>query len=126
MKTKTYYKGVKGKKYGIYNTMEGRFQFQICEDTPMLAEARLHQILGEDAKKWRFEPRVIKDVQVSIGTSELQSCPFCGEAIAIKIEHGSPHYPWSNHRVRCKSCFAASGWFGTEEEAIEAWNRRTT
>lgn len=27
----------------------------------MLAMARLHQRLGHDAKKWRFEPRVLPD-----------------------------------------------------------------
>ena len=33
------------------------FQFDIREDTPMLAVARLYQKIGDDAKKWRFEPR---------------------------------------------------------------------
>ena len=61
MKKNTYYKGVKGKKYGIYNTVAKKFQFGICEDTPMLAEARLFQLLGEDAKKWRFEARMLPD-----------------------------------------------------------------
>lgn len=59
MKKNTYYKGVKGEKYGIYNTVAKKFQFGICEDTPMLAEARLFQLLGEDAKKWRFEARML-------------------------------------------------------------------
>lgn len=35
------------------------FQFGICEDTPMLAEARLFQKIGDDARKWRFEPRML-------------------------------------------------------------------
>lgn len=61
MKKNTYYKGVKGKKYGIYNVAAKKFQFGICEDTPMLAEARLFQILGEDAKKWKFEHRMLPD-----------------------------------------------------------------
>lgn len=61
MKKNTYYRGVPGKKYGIYNTVAKKFQFGICEDTPMLAEARLFQILGEDAKKWKFEPRMLPD-----------------------------------------------------------------
>jgi len=37
------------------------FQFGICEDTPMLAVARLYQKIGDDAKKWRFEPRMLPD-----------------------------------------------------------------
>lgn len=54
-----YYRGWKGQKYGIYNTKAKRFQFGICEDTPMLAEARLFQMIGDDARKWRFEPRAL-------------------------------------------------------------------
>jgi hypothetical protein len=54
-----YYRGQKGKKYGIYNTMAKCFQFGIREDTPMLAEARLFQMIGDDARKWRFEPRAL-------------------------------------------------------------------
>ena len=54
-----YYRGQKGKKYGIYNTSAKCFQFGICEDTPMLAQARLFQMIGDDARKWRFEPRAL-------------------------------------------------------------------
>lgn len=61
MKKSTYYRGIPGKKYGIWNCVAKKFQFGICEDTPMLAEARLFQKLGEDAKKWRFEPQVLPD-----------------------------------------------------------------
>lgn len=61
MANDTYYRGVKGKKYGIWNDVKKEFQFGICEDTPMLAVARLHQKLGPDAKKWRFQPRMLPD-----------------------------------------------------------------
>lgn len=54
-----YYRGEKGKKYGIYNTAAKCFQFGISEDTPMLAQARLFQMIGDDARKWRFEPRAL-------------------------------------------------------------------
>ena len=57
MKRDVYYLGVPGVKYGIWNTVQKRWQFGICEDTPMLAEARLFQKIGDDARKWRFEPR---------------------------------------------------------------------
>ena len=57
MEKKEYYHGKPDTKYGIYNTVTKRFQFGICEDTPKLAEARLFQKIGEDARKWRFEPR---------------------------------------------------------------------
>lgn len=49
--------GKPGVKYGIYNTSAKMFQFGICEDTPMLAEARLWQKIGDDARKWRFEAK---------------------------------------------------------------------
>ena len=61
MRPETYYRGVPGKKYGIWNCSAKCFQFNIREDTPMLAMARLHQKLGHDAKKWRFEPRMLPD-----------------------------------------------------------------
>ena len=53
----TYMRGKEGKKYGIYSTMTKQFVFGIAEDTPMLAEARLFQKIGDDARKWRFEAR---------------------------------------------------------------------
>lgn len=59
MKRSTYYHGIPGKKFGIYNTSAKEFQFGICEDTPMLAVARLFQKIGDDANKWRFEPRML-------------------------------------------------------------------
>lgn len=57
MKREIYYRGQNGIKYGIWNGMKKCFQFGICEDTPMLAEARLYQKIGDDARKWRFEAR---------------------------------------------------------------------
>ena len=57
MKRDTYYRGVPGIKYGIWNASRKCWQFGISEDTPMLAEARLFQKIGDDARKGRFEPR---------------------------------------------------------------------
>lgn len=54
-----YQKGKDGVKYGIYNSVTKKFQFNICEDTPMLAEARLFQLIGDDAYKWRFKVKPI-------------------------------------------------------------------
>lgn len=59
MKRETYYRGISGQKFGIWNSAKKCFQFGICEDTPMLAEARLYQKIGHDAKKWRFEPKML-------------------------------------------------------------------
>ena len=58
MKRDTYYYGA-GMKWGIYNTVSKEFQFGICEDSPMLAEARLFYKIGDDARKYRFEARVL-------------------------------------------------------------------
>lgn len=65
MGRETYYRGVKGKKYGIWNATQKCFQFGICEDTPMLSMARLYQKLGDGARKWRFEPRMLPDKKES-------------------------------------------------------------
>ena len=64
-----YYHGKPDTKYGIYNTVAKCFQFGISEDTPMLAVARLHQKIGDDAKKWRFEPRPLPDKLVVHSTT---------------------------------------------------------
>ena len=61
MKRDVYYRGKPGKKFGIWNDVKKEFQFGICEDTPMLAEARLFQKLGDDARKYRFQPRMLPD-----------------------------------------------------------------
>ena len=47
-----------GKKYGIYNTCAGEFQFtDICEDTKGRAMRKLFKKIGNDARKWRFVPK---------------------------------------------------------------------
>ena len=51
--------GKKDVKYGVYNSVKKEFQFGICEDSPMLAQARLHYYIGDNAKKWRFELKPI-------------------------------------------------------------------
>ena len=55
MKYSTYQYGIKGVKWGIWDSSKKQFVFNICEDTPMLAKARLHQKIGDDARKWTFE-----------------------------------------------------------------------
>lgn len=57
MKKEIYQRGIQGKKWGIWNSMKKEFQFGICEDSPMLAEARLFYKIGDDARKYRFEIR---------------------------------------------------------------------
>ena len=74
-----YYRGKKGQKYGIYNSLRRSFQFGICEDSPMLAEARLFYLIGDDAHKWRFkvkplppDGRTIKQVIFDEGSEDTE------------------------------------------------------
>lgn len=64
MKRNTYYHGVLGVKYSIWNASRKCWQFGICEDTPMLAEARLFQKIGDDARKRRFESSPLPKARV--------------------------------------------------------------
>ena len=59
MKRGEYYRGRNGRKYGIWNTAKKCFQFGISEDSPMLAEARLFFMIGDDARMWRFTVKAI-------------------------------------------------------------------
>ena len=59
MRRLVYIRGIPNRKWGIWNKERKQFQFDIREDTPMLAEARLFQIIGEDARKWKFEVKML-------------------------------------------------------------------
>lgn len=48
--------------YGIYNTKKKEFQFGICEPSKKKARDKLFKKIGNDARKWRFEIREIKEV----------------------------------------------------------------
>lgn len=50
----TYTKGKNNIKFGIFNTHTKQFEFDICEDTPMLAEARLFYLIGEKAMDSKY------------------------------------------------------------------------
>lgn len=53
---------------------------------------------------------------------ELKQCPFCGGE--AKIGYEKYWQPRVSRRIICTKCYSSSGWYSTEEEAIEAWNRR--
>lgn len=59
MKRTTRMYGIKGRKFGIWDSTQHKFVWGICEDTPMLAEARLWQCIGDGARKWRYEARIL-------------------------------------------------------------------
>lgn len=57
-------------------------------------------------------------------TTTLKPCPHCGG----KAKVGCEKYwqPRVSRRIICTKCYSSSGWYGTEEAAIEAWNRRVS
>ena len=52
--------------------------------------------------------------------AELKPCPFCKSEDVYLVSETEIEYNW----VYCKNCEAAGPMKETEEEAIEAWNRR--
>lgn len=54
-----YFRGNQNCHYGIWNNCKKEFQFGICEDSPMLAEARLFYLIGDNARKYRFVAKQI-------------------------------------------------------------------
>lgn len=57
MKNQIYWHGIPGSQWGIWDRQLNAFRDDVREDTPMLAQARLYQILGQDAKLYRYEAR---------------------------------------------------------------------
>ena len=60
---------------------------------------------------------------------ELKPCPFCGnEEVTLIVRKGKQGWR-DRFLVLCSyddyGCGAGRGWYHYEEEAIEAWNRRT-
>ena len=57
--------------------------------------------------------------------NDSAGCPFCGKNAAVDTLNYTGCKPVL-FRIRCPECKAAAGWYGTEEEAWAAWNRRVT
>lgn len=117
MKRERYMYGVRGEQYGIWNTVKKCWQFGICEDTPMLAEARLFQRIGDDARKWRFEVRVLpvemrKAKPDPLLLAELQRKDRELKLLGRSVRHGRWVKPvpgdGENH---CSVCKAPQPWF---------------
>lgn len=49
--------------------------------------------------------------------SDLKPCPFCGKPKALLEGY---------YHVRCTACQAQTGFFPTQQEAIDAWNCRAS
>jgi Lar family restriction alleviation protein len=60
--------------------------------------------------------------------SETLKCPFCGGEAKIKCGEIVNRYNtavYRHYHVECMSCGVDTRNFDTDDEAIEAWNRRT-
>lgn len=52
---------------------------------------------------------------------ELKPCPFCGGKAELNV------YPFdtrNEYQVECENCFCQTYVYDTEQDAIEAWDRR--
>ena len=59
MRRTIYQQGVPNTFWGIWDSRECKFVSGICEETPMLAVARLFQRLGDQAKNGLYSPRML-------------------------------------------------------------------
>lgn len=60
---------------------------------------------------------------------EMKQCPFCGETGPVKIVIRKGKDGWRDrYCVRCDyddgGCGSESGWYHSEYEAVESWNKR--
>lgn len=53
--------------------------------------------------------------------NELKPCPFCGGEATLLQTFGADR----PYHILCW-CGGRVGWFVTDQEAVDAWNRRTT
>ena len=59
--------------------------------------------------------------------TSLKPCPFCGSNnVAAEEEYSSDcGYSFGGHSVVCNDCETQTKHYETQEEAVEAWNKRT-
>ena len=61
-------------------------------------------------------------------SEKLKPCPFCGSNGQVRYDYGVLRGEYSGYYVQCSNsyCTAYSLFapFSTEQEAVEAWNRR--
>ena len=55
---------------------------------------------------------------------KLKPCPFCGGKDVATMLCGDGYYVVCYSRNKGKGCGSSTGWHETEQEAIEAWNKR--
>ena len=52
--------------------------------------------------------------------TKLKRCPFCGGKANLRVYSANLQF------VQCVDCLSGTNAFPTDEEAIEAWNKRNT
>lgn len=52
---------------------------------------------------------------------QLKRCPFCGGPAEMFFKD----WPYAKTAVRCAKCMVETKGFGSAEDAVEAWNKRT-
>ncbi len=57
-------------------------------------------------------------------THTLKRCPFCGGKAEIEYEENEFSCKGNRVKVQCTECGGNSGWYLSEKQAIEAWNKR--
>lgn len=58
-------------------------------------------------------------------TQTLKRCPFCGHEAEIEYEANEIPVKDNWIKVQCVNCGSNSGWYLSEGQAVEAWNRWT-
>ena len=54
----------------------------------------------------------------------IKPCPFCGGKAEIEYEENDFAVKDDWVKVQCTECGGNSGWYLSEEQAINAWNKR--
>lgn len=98
-----YYRGKPNTKYGIWNDVSKQFQFNISEDTPFLAIARLYQKIGDDAKKARFEPKKLPkkhDKALKATGNDIVLLPIDNSTRNLTDEETEIYESWIDHEAK--------------------------
>jgi hypothetical protein len=56
---------------------------------------------------------------------KLLNCPFCASGKIAKCSTTDEELGATMHFIRCADCCSHSGYYSTQQEAVEQWNRRS-
>ncbi len=84
----------------------------------MTEEEKIEKLLKSDDVVAKMQNDGGKDYHYL--DEKLLPCPFCGGKAEIYAQ------AWNKYSVICAKCFCVKGSYGTEEKAIEEWNKRVS